>query len=141
MKTIFYSGPLFTTAEIEFNRLMAEDFTQKGYKVFLPQAECENLEGRSIFETCRTGILESDVVVACVDGADADSGTCWECGFAVGQKKPLIIFRTDFRQTGDTGGFNAMLYYSAEAAIEANNVKTLCQEIHQAIHRIIPSTD
>ena len=31
-----------------------------------------------------------------MDGPDPDSGTCWECGYAY-RKKPVILFRTDFR--------------------------------------------
>ena len=52
------------------------------------------------------------------DGADADSGTCWKCGYAVAKGKPVILLRTDFRVSGDTGGFNAMLYFSAAAIID-----------------------
>jgi nucleoside 2-deoxyribosyltransferase len=37
-----------------------------------------------------------DVVVANMDGADPDSGTCWESGYAR-RKKSIIVFRTDFR--------------------------------------------
>jgi nucleoside 2-deoxyribosyltransferase len=31
-----------------------------------------------------------------MDGADPDSGTCWECGYAY-RKKPIVVFQTDFR--------------------------------------------
>jgi nucleoside 2-deoxyribosyltransferase len=51
---------------------------------------------RQIFEADVRGIDWADVVVANMDGADPDSGTCWECGYAY-RKKPIVIFRTDFR--------------------------------------------
>ena len=38
---------------------------------------------------------------AFAQGADADSGTCWECGYAFGQEIPVIAVRTDFRAGGD----------------------------------------
>ena len=133
---IFYSAPLFTLAEISFNESVAHRLKERGYSIFLPQQECLGLQGETIFETCRKGILESDVVLACVDGTDADSGTCWECGFAVGQNKPLVIFRTDFRQTGDTGGFNAMLCFSANAVVEEQDFNALIDKIHQVLTQI-----
>ena len=58
------------------------------------------------------------MVLAVLDGADADSGTCWECGYSYAKGKPVIGLRTDFRNSGDTRGFNAMIYYSAASVIE-----------------------
>ena len=114
---IYLAGPLFTEAEQDFNKKIADKLITKGYKVFLPWEECMNMEGSDIFNTCKKGIDESDVVLAVVDGADADSGTCWESGYAY-QKKPIIALRTDFRVSGDTKGFNAMIYYSANEIVE-----------------------
>jgi nucleoside 2-deoxyribosyltransferase len=55
-----------------------------------------------------------------MDGTDPDSGTCWECGYAYG-KKPIVLFRTDFREAGDVPGsaFNLMLSASADKVILA----------------------
>ena len=119
MKTIYLAGPLFTAAEQEFNLRLSIFLTEHGFKVFLPQTECANKSLPEIFEICRGGIDQSAVVLAVLDGADADSGTCWECGYAYALDKPIAALRTDFRQTGDTHGFNAMLYFSASAHIEA----------------------
>ena len=73
----------------------------------------------------------SIAVVAILDGADADSGTCWECGFAVSQGIPVIVVRTDFRLSGDTKGFNAMLYYSATRVIDSSDefLKEIIREL------------
>jgi nucleoside 2-deoxyribosyltransferase len=38
-----------------------------------------------------------------MDGPDPDSGTCWECGYAY-RKKPVVVFRTDFRGGHETLG-------------------------------------
>lgn len=108
---IYIAAPLFTVAEKQFNKTIQSILFQHYYKVFLPQEECLTLEkSKDIFLKCKEGLDTSDVVVAILDGADADSGTCWEVGYSYAKSKPVIILRTDFRGTGDTGGFNAMLY-------------------------------
>src|SRR5258705_4446618 len=115
---IYLAGPLFTVAEQNFNEKLKNDLTAKGYEVFLPQEECKGKKEKEIFDTCKYGIDISEIIVAIVDGADADSGTCWECGYAYATKKYIIAVRTDFRKSGDTKGFNAMIYYSADKIIE-----------------------
>jgi len=115
---IYLAAPLFSLAEQKFNWNLYEYLSAMGYKVFLPQKECKNLQGEDIFKTCLRGLEAASIVVAILDGADADSGTCWECGYAVARDIPIIAVRTDIRHSGDTGGFNAMLYYSASVIIE-----------------------
>jgi nucleoside 2-deoxyribosyltransferase len=55
-----------------------------------------------------------------MDGADPDSGTCWECGYAYATKKPVVLFRSDLRGSGDADDvpYNAMLIGAADAHIE-----------------------
>ena len=55
-----------------------------------------------------------------MDGADPDSGTCWECGYAYGIGKPVVLFRSDRRASGDSSDmpYNAMLIGAADAHIE-----------------------
>ena len=120
---IYLAGPLFTRAEFLFNEELAYDLKEMGFEVFLPQEECKGvLDTREIFNICKNGIEASDIVIAILDGADADSGTCWEVGFAyaIGVSR-IIALRTDFRQSGDTGGFNAMLYHSATKVISGSD--------------------
>lgn len=117
---IYLAAPLFTVGEQDFNYKVYEYLKDKGYRVFLPQKECEEKQGEDIYKTCLLGLQSSTIVIAILDGADADSGTSWECGYAVSQGVPVIAVRTDFRLSGDTGGFNAMLYYSATKVIEGS---------------------
>lgn len=124
---IYLAAPLFTKAEISFNQKIYRHIVNLGYKVFLPQEECKNKQDKEIYETCLLGLKSSSIVLAILDGADADSGTCWECGYAVAQNIPVIAVRTDFRESGDTKGFNAMLYYSAWTVIE--NCDNFLEEI------------
>ena len=111
---VYLAGPLFSTAEREFNARLAALLRAAGHEIWLPQER----QGRTAGETFKIdvqGIDWADVVVANMDGADPDSGTCWECGYAYG-KKPVVVFRTDFRvgeQQPDTAAYNLMLTESA----------------------------
>ena len=53
-------------------------------------------------------INRCDAVVAILDGADADSGTCVEMTYAKGKGKLVIGVRTDFRR-GEDRGLNLMV--------------------------------
>jgi nucleoside 2-deoxyribosyltransferase len=55
-----------------------------------------------------------------MDGADPDSGTAWECGYAFGKGKPVVCYRTDFRISGDSkdAPYNLMLSESATTRFE-----------------------
>ena len=111
---IYLAGPLFTKAEQDFNKILCGALRNEGYEVFLPQDECKRMEDSiDIFEKCLYGLDEADIVVAILDGADADSGTCWEVGYGYAKGKYIVAVRTDFRQSGDIYGFNAMLFHSA----------------------------
>jgi nucleoside 2-deoxyribosyltransferase len=95
---IYLAGPLFTTAERDFNAALAALLRDRGHEVFLPQEhEQRDVTARAIFESDVAGIEWCDVLVACMDGPDPDSGTSWECGSVAG-RKPVILFRTDIRE-------------------------------------------
>jgi len=133
---IYLAAPLFTAAEQAFNAQLARQLEALGWRVFLPQVRCAGLTtSEAIYRRCLEDLTQADVVVAILDGADADSGTCWECGYAAGQNIPAIAVRTDFRQSGDTRGFNAMLLHSAAAAIEG--AADLPNRIHAAICAVL----
>src|SRR5262249_52362190 len=117
---IYLAGPLFTVAERAFNARLAALLREAGHDVIVPQeAETQNMAARALFEACVAGIDWADVVVANMDGADPDSGTAWECGYAFG-KKPTLVFRTDFRAAADAGKapFNLMLSESAARCLD-----------------------
>lgn len=128
---IYLAGPLFTKAEQEFNLTVYRFLTKEGFTVFLPQMECDGKALDDIFATCKRGIDDADIILAVLDGADADSGTCWECGYAYANGKKIIGIRTDFRQSGDTKGYNAMLYFSASKLIEPG--QNYLEEIARAL--------
>lgn len=134
---IYLAGPLFTTADQEFNRQLRDLLENAGHEVWLPQ-EHEPREGstQAIFEADVAGLDSAEVVVANMDGPDPDSGTCWECGYAY-KKKPIIVFRTDFREAGDVpdSPFNLMLSASAAKLVLAPlvSVEELASRIAAAL--------
>ncbi len=120
---LYLAGPLFTAAERAFNRRLKKLLEGLGYEVWLPQEhEPRSRAARDIFLMDVSGLDSSDVVVANMDGPDPDSGTCWECGYAY-KKKPIVVYRTDFRNVGDTKttAYNLMLTESADAVVDLSH--------------------
>ena len=118
---LYLAGPLFTSAEQEFNRQLCSALQNAGREVWLPQEhEPRDRSAKAIFQEDVKGMDWAEVIVANMDGPDPDSGTCWECGYAY-RKKPIILYRTDFRQAGDAANtpFNLMMSESANAVIVA----------------------
>jgi nucleoside 2-deoxyribosyltransferase len=121
---IYLAGPLFTTPERDWNVGLAERLEAAGHDVFLPQAHpAAERTGRAIFLKDLEGLDWADGVVAIMDGADPDSGTSWECGYAYAREKPVVLFRSDFRGSGDALDipYNAMLIGASDAHIEIEN--------------------
>lgn len=134
---IYFAGPLFSTAEREFNARVAGHLRALGHAVWLPQElEQRELSARAIFAKDVEGIDWAEVVVANMDGPDPDSGTCWECGYAYG-KKPIVIYRTDFRAAEDPekAAFNLMLTESASACLDLTlaDSETVARRLHDAL--------
>jgi nucleoside 2-deoxyribosyltransferase len=150
---IYLAGPLFSTAEREFNARLVEKLRDKTFEVFVPQeAEQHTMSPKQIFDEDVRGIDWADVVVANMDGPDPDSGTCWECGYAYG-KKPIVVFRTDFRvgyemrdalhsaNEGDQAPYNLMLTESADVRLDLpfKSVDEVATSIAQALNSLPPA--
>jgi nucleoside 2-deoxyribosyltransferase len=115
---IYMAGPLFSTAELAFNSELASLLRRRGHDVFLPQEHEQRKDlPAAIFESDLRGLEWADVVVACLDGSDPDSGTCWELGYAYGRKKLSIVYRTDFRLFEGPDPINLMMSESADHVI------------------------
>lgn len=105
-----------------------------GHAVFLPQeSEVQHGTPAAIFRSDVAGMDWAEIVVASMDGADPDSGTCWECGYANGKGKPTLLFRTDFRNGGesDAAPYNLMLTESATALLTLPRAST--EEVGKAV--------
>src|SRR5437588_12897627 len=123
---LYFAGPLFTQAERAWNAAIAAALVEAGHIMFLPQDEVKaiaSLHADAIFRVDVDGVRSADAVVAVLDGADPDSGTCFECGLAFALGIPIVAVRTDFRAGGDAlpgqrlASINLMLSQSASVII------------------------
>jgi nucleoside 2-deoxyribosyltransferase len=135
---ISFAGPLFTAAERAWNATLAAALREAGHEVFLPQEQEPAADAEGIFATDVHGIDRSDAVVAIMDGADPDSGTSWEVGYAYG-KKPIMLVRTDLRG-GDAGvsADNAMLSEAATIRVDLVGATSerLARDVIAAVARL-----
>lgn len=116
---IYLAAPLFSAAERDWNAALAAALRGAGHEVFLPQEQEPGMDAPGIFASDVGGIDWADGLVAIMDGADPDSGTAWEVGYAY-RKKPIVLVRTDMRRTASDGsGYNAMLAESATIRVDA----------------------
>ena len=114
MKTVYLAAPLFSGAELDFNRKLRDKIKKAGFDVFLPQEGSNNIKDEKnrqkiIFDKNLAAIDKADILVAVLDGADVDSGTSWEIGYAYALGKPVLGLRTDFRTLGIEGTVNLMI--------------------------------
>jgi nucleoside 2-deoxyribosyltransferase len=149
---IYLAGPLFSAAERDFNARLTAILRDLGHEVWLPQeSEQESMTPKEIFEKDVEGIDWAEAVVANMDGADPDSGTCWECGYAY-RKKYVIVFRTDFRISCEmrcdqqampaaaTAPYNLMLTESADVRLDLfrQGVEQAAAKIDAALKSLSP---
>jgi nucleoside 2-deoxyribosyltransferase len=115
---LYLAGPLFSAAERSWNAELAATLRGGGHEVFLPQEKEPGMDAPGIFSADLAGLDGADVLVAIMEGLDADSGTAWECGYAFG-KKPIVLVRTDFRtHAGDAALYNSVLTESATVRLD-----------------------
>jgi nucleoside 2-deoxyribosyltransferase/predicted secreted protein len=116
---VYLAAPLFSEAERAFNDSVARLLVRHLFEVHLPQEAGDDSairnarEQEKLFSANTTALENADCVVAIIDGADADSGTAWEMGYAFARGKPVIALRTDFRRVGHHEHVNLMLEKSA----------------------------
>jgi nucleoside 2-deoxyribosyltransferase len=136
---IYFAGPLFSAAERDWNAALAAELRGAGHEVFLPQEQEPGKDAPGIFATDVGGIDWADGVVAIMDGADPDSGTSWEVGYAYG-KKPIVLVRTDMRRNAGSGGsgYNPMLTESATIRVDAvaAPIDRVAREVLDALARL-----
>ncbi|KAF1078083.1 nucleoside 2-deoxyribosyltransferase [Methanogenium sp. MK-MG] len=128
---VYLAAPLFSEAELAYNRSVAALLREHFFAVHLPQecgdssAERSSDHTSDIFAENLAALAAADVVVAIIDGADADSGTAWEMGYTYAQGIPVIGLRTDFRQVGASERVNLMLEEAARVTDRAEMLPRL----------------
>ena len=116
---IYLAAPLFSEAERSYNTALADLLRQHAFDVYVPQDAGDDTSFRHmpeharIYEKNKKALDDTDMVVAIIDGADADSGTAWEMGYVAAQNKPVFALRTDFRRVGTHEHVNLMLEQSS----------------------------
>lgn len=137
---LYLAGPLFSTAEKDFNVSLATALRRYGHECFLPQEHEVRKDApdwaRAIFASDVAGIDWADMVVANLDGPDPDSGTCWEIGYGYGKDKLLLNYRTDFRLFEGADKINLMMTEAASDTIYAAGL-TVIQLAIEINNRII----
>ena len=130
---VYLAAPLFSEAERIFNASVARLLHANLFEVHLPQEAGDDSDIRDVreqerlFLSNKTALENSDLVVAIIDGADADSGTAWEMGYAFARAKPVIALRTDFRKVGHHEMVNLMLEQSATVAGSTEELLAIIQ--------------
>ena len=130
---VYLAAPLFSEAERSYNASLAALLGKNLFDVYLPQDTGDDSDMRQgpeqnrLFSRNFQALIESDIIVANIEGADADSGTAWEMGFAFALGKPVIALRTDFRRVGHHEHVNLMLEQSA-------TVVTTTDQLLKTIH-------
>lgn len=136
---VYFAGPLFTWGEREQNKQIVTALRKLGYAVFLPQeTEQRDMSARSVFNSDVTGMDWADVIVACIDGPDPDSGTSFELGYMFAKGKRSVLFRSDFRSACAEGlgcMVNLMLAVPAERQVPCANLtpNNIADMIHAAL--------
>jgi nucleoside 2-deoxyribosyltransferase len=118
--SIYIAGPFFSLAERErIDKLAAFLRKNLDMAVFVPHEECAELKGEpeEIFKKCKHGLDHADIIMVILDGLGADSGTCWEMGYAVYRDKAVVGVRADFRIC-EVYNVGIILYYGVTTLIQ-----------------------
>ncbi len=125
---VYLAAPLFSEAERSYNATLAARLEENLFEVYVPQEAGDDSGTRGnpaqdiLFEKNLQALKDADIVVAIIDGADADSGTAWEMGYAFAVEKPVIALRTDFRRIGHHEHVNLMLERSSSVVTSVDQL-------------------
>jgi nucleoside 2-deoxyribosyltransferase len=131
-KTVYMAGPLFTCAQREANTRLAALLRQllPSLVFVLPQERAMQFlpDLRAVADDCFSQVRNADWILACLDDADADSGTCVEIGYACALGKRIIGYRTDFRGS-EIDGVNAMVRFACSHFILASSAQYSLEQL------------
>jgi len=140
---VYYAGPLFTDAERQWNLANAASIRRlwPHCELLMPQEFCAAFDKPhggvpdfgQIFAACVEHLARARVVLAIVDGADPDSGTCWEIGYAYARGIPVVGLRTDWRP-GEDGIANCMVTRSCTAVVRRLDEALAALAVHLHLH-------
>ena len=96
---IYLASPFFNETELENVKKAEEILINRGFNVFSPRLNEVRTDinsqpalwSKETFMNDRKFIDWADVMVMRYHGAYSDSGTAWECGYAFGTNKPVVV--------------------------------------------------
>ncbi len=104
-KKVYVAGPLFNTHERKYLEQITAALETEGFETFLPHRDAGILgdlsdirERERLFRGDMHALEACDLVVALLTGADQDSGTCGELGYAYAKGKPCFGISDDVRR-------------------------------------------
>lgn len=108
MANIYFASPLFSTMEKNYNEWLVKQIREsyKEVSVYLPQEQMEindknsYADSKMIATYDTKALLDSDLMIAILDGQSIDVGVATEIGVAYQAGIPIIGLFTDSRQQG-----------------------------------------
>ena len=108
MTKIYFASPLFSEMELAFNKVLVEKIRNQfpEVEVYLPQEQMaindksSYADSTMIAQYDTDALLESDLMIAVLDGAVIDVGVASEIGVAYHADMPILGLYTDSRQQG-----------------------------------------
>lgn len=102
---VYVAGPLFNTHERAYLEQITAALEAEGFETFLPHRDAGILgdlsdirERERLFRGDMQALEACDFIVALLTGADHDSGTCGELGYAYAKGKPCFGISDDVRR-------------------------------------------
>jgi nucleoside 2-deoxyribosyltransferase len=132
---VYFAGPLFSLAERRFNDELSAEMQRlcPSLEIFFPQVCDKEFQGlpdfaQRLYQALMEELERCQVVVAILDGADSDSGTCIEVAYARAKDKLVIGVRTDFRDD-EAHGLNSMTAGICSSLIRVSSISSSIGEI------------
>ncbi len=144
---VYLAAPLFTLLERRANRALAKAIRREFPEVELVLPQDFKHEGKfnhpsafgALFRDCLVALDSAHVVLAWLDGPDADSGSAFEVGYAFAHGTPIVGVRTDFRRSQERG-LNIMLSRACAVCVFRpsfdEDVEGLARDIARALRKV-----
>lgn len=108
VKKIYYAAPLFSEMEFAYNEHIVRQIreTYPDYEIYVPQEQGDindktaYADSKMIALADTQAVLESDLLLAVIDGTAMDPGVASEIGVAYQAEIPIIALYSDSRQQG-----------------------------------------
>lgn len=132
---LYFAGPLFSEAELNYNKKLTDEIENLGFEVFLPQRDGNKVNqepylsmdvkerAKAIFELDKEFMLKSDIFLYILDGRVPDEGAAVALGMIymhkslVNNKMQLVGLQTDKRVAFKNEKLNPMIQSSLDIVV------------------------